>query len=110
MAIDIKEQKSGPTLVAIQDEMTIYNVLEQKNALQPCIKSGHELQIDLSQVSEIDSAGIQLLIFLKNEAIRKQNELSFVHHSQAVVEVVDVFNLSSFFNDPVVLAANWDKP
>ncbi len=110
MAIDIKEQKSGPTLVAIQDEMTIYNVLEQKNALQPCLKPGHELQIDLSQVSEIDSAGIQLLIFLKNEAIRKQNELSFVHHSQAVVEVVDVFNLSSFFNDPVVLAANWDKP
>jgi len=109
LTIEINEQKEGPTLVAIQDEMTIYNALEQKNTLYGCLKPDHELQIDLSEVSEIDSAGIQLLIFLKNEAIRKQNELSFVHHSQAVVEVVDLFNLSSFFNDPVVISADWDK-
>jgi len=108
LTIEVKEQKDGPTLIAIQDEMTIYNVLDQKTTLYPHLKDDHELQIDLSEVSEIDSAGMQLLIFLKNEAIRKQNELTFVHHSQAVVEVVETFNLSSFFNDPVVLSADWN--
>ena len=96
-------------MVSIQDEMTIYNVLEQKNNLYPHLKAENELQIDLSEVSEIDSAGIQLLIFLKNEASRKQNDLSFIDHSQSVVEVVEMFNLSSFFNDPVVLSADWNN-
>ncbi|MFT5852233.1 MAG: anti-sigma B factor antagonist [Colwellia sp.] len=108
MSITVNEQKEGLTLLTIQDEMTIYNVLEQKNTLSPYLKPDHKLQIDLSAVSEIDSAGMQLLMFLKNEAIRKQNELSFVHHSQAVVEVVEMFNLSSFFNDPVVILADWN--
>ena len=108
MSIAVNEQKEGLTLLTIQDEMTIYNVLEQKNTIYPHLKPDHELQIDLSAVSEIDSAGMQLLIFLKNEAIRKQNELSFIHHSQAVVEVVEMLNLSSFFNDPVVILADWN--
>ena len=108
MSIAVNEQKEGLTLVTIQDEMTIYNVLEQKNTISPHLKPDHELQIDLSAVSEIDSAGMQLLIFLKNEAIRKQSQLNFVHHSQAVVEVFEIFNLSSFFNDPVVISADWD--
>lgn len=108
MTIEVKEQKDGPTLVSIKDEMTIYNVLEQKNNLYPHLKADHELQVDLSEVSEIDSAGVQLLIFLKNEADRQHNDLSFLHHSQSVVEVVEMFNLSSFFNDPVVLSADWN--
>ncbi len=109
MNIEVKEKKEGPTLVAIKDEMTIYNVLDQKNTIYTHLQSAHELQIDLSNVSEIDSAGMQFLIFLKNEAIRMQKELCFVNHSQAVVDVVDTFNLSSFFNDPVVISADWDK-
>jgi anti-sigma B factor antagonist len=108
MSIAVNEQKEGLTLLTIQDEMTIYNVLEQKNTIYSYLKPDHELQIDLSAVSEIDSAGMQLLIFLKNEAIRKKNELSFIHHSQAVVEVVEMLNLSSFFNDPVVILADWN--
>jgi anti-sigma B factor antagonist len=108
VSITVNEQKEGLTLLTIQDEMTIYNVLEQKNTIYPHLKPDHELQIDLSAVSEIDSAGMQLLMFLKNEAIRKQNELSFIHHSQAVVDVVEMFNLSSFFNDPVVILAEWN--
>tara|TARA_R110001583_G_scaffold27381_5_gene97954 strand:+ start:306 stop:638 length:333 start_codon:yes stop_codon:yes gene_type:complete len=108
VSITVNEQKEGLTLLTIRDEMTIYNVLEQKNTIYPHLKPDHELQIDLSAVSEIDSAGMQLLMFLKNEAIRKQNELSFIHHSQAVVDVVEMFNLSSFFNDPVVILAEWN--
>ena len=108
MSIAVNEQKEGLTLLTIQDEMTIYNVLEQKNTIYPYLIPDHELQIDLSAVSEIDSAGMQLLIFLKSQAIRKQNELSFIHHSQAVVEVVEMLNLSSFFNDPVVILADWN--
>ena len=72
MTIEVNEQKEGLPLVTIQDEMTLYNVLGQKNTIYPHLKPDHELQIDLSEVSKIDSTGMQLLIFLKNEAIRMQ--------------------------------------
>jgi anti-sigma B factor antagonist len=104
--IKIEKKENAPTLISIQDEMTICNVLEQKNILYPHLRTDHDLQIDLSDVSEIDGAGMQLLIFLKHQAHIEKGELRFINHSEAVVEVVNIFNLSSFFNDPVVLLAD----
>lgn len=103
--ITVNKQDTSQTKISIQDEMTIYNVLQQKDNIIMHLQTEHALQIDLSEVTEIDSAGIQLLILLKNEASRKKNELSFIHHSQAVIDIVETFNLSSYFNDPVVLSA-----
>lgn len=107
--IQIKEQDQTQTILSIENEMTIYTVSELKNAIYSHLKSDHKLQINLSDVTEIDSSGIQLLMFLKNEACHKKNSLIFIEHSQAVVDVVELFNLSSFFNDPVVISAEWSK-
>lgn len=74
----------------------------------PYLEADKELQIDLSEVGEIDSAGMQLLIMLKQQANIVNNQFSLVHHSQAVVEVLELFNLASFFGDPVVLSADWE--
>lgn len=107
MTIDVTEIDDITTQVVIQDEMTIYTVLEQKNILVDQLKAEKVLQLDLSKVSEIDSAGMQLLIFMKQEAIRLNNQFSLVHHSQAVVEVIELLGLTSFFGNPVVISADW---
>lgn len=106
MAINVTEQRDSATYIAIADEMTIYTVLEQKNELLPLLKPSHKLQLDLSGVSEMDSAGMQLLIHMKQKAKELDNEFSLVQHSQAVVEVIGLFNLTSFFGDPIVLTAD----
>lgn len=108
MTIEIKLQNGSVTRLIIKDEMTIYNVLEQKSTLLSYLEAGKELQIDLSEVSEIDSAGIQLLIMLKQQTLKINNQFSLVHHSQAVVEVLELFNLASFFGDPVIIPADWE--
>jgi anti-sigma B factor antagonist len=105
--ITLKEKADDSTLAFIKDEMTIYKVLEQKNELYPLLKPDHELQIDLSEVSEMDSSGLQLLIFLKKESRRIQSSLSLIHHSQGVVELIEHLNLSTFFGDPLVIPADW---
>jgi len=105
VTIDIKQQDGSTTLLVIQDEMTIYNVLEQKNTLFSYLKADQELQLDLSEVGEIDSAGMQLLIMLKKQAGRINNQFSLVDHSQAVVEVLELFNLVPFFGDPVIISS-----
>ncbi|WP_019613969.1 STAS domain-containing protein [Psychromonas ossibalaenae] len=107
MAIEITNTNDLETLININDEMTIYTVLEQKNCLLTHLQAGHTLNIDLSAVSEIDSAGIQLLIFMKKTADKLDSDFNLLHHSQSVFEVIELFNLTDFFADPIVLPAEW---
>jgi len=105
MGIQTKEQ-NGVTHLIIKDEMTIYTALEQKNELSQHLKTDHELQIDLSEVSEIDSAGLQILLFLKQEASTKNILLTLAYHSQPVIEVFELLNLTAHFGDPIIISVD----
>lgn len=107
MAIDVKQQKKGSIHLAVRDEMTIYSVREQKRRLFDYLKSAKELQIDLGEVTEIDGAGVQLLMFLKQEAAHRNIKFSLTQHSRTVVEVLEMLNLSKHFGDPIVISADW---
>jgi anti-anti-sigma factor len=106
MAITAKINE-GVTHLAIEDEMTIYTALEQKNDLSQYLELDSDLQINLSNVTEIDSAGLQILLFIKQEAARLNFQFSLIQHSQAVVEVFELLNLGSHFGDPIILSADW---
>lgn len=109
MAIEVKHNESGTVQLAIRDEMTIYSVLTLKQQLSVYFNSARELQIDLGDVSELDGAGVQLLLFLKQESSRRDIKLTLCEHSNAVVEVFELLNLGQHFGDPIVISANW-KP
>lgn len=93
----------------IQGEMTIYRAAELKKSLIDHILSHKEIEIDLSQVSEVDSAGLQLLILAKLEASARNKMLRFENHSPAVMEILDLSDLTGFFGDPVVITSHADK-
>lgn len=107
MAIQLKKQKKGELHLVVQEEMTIYTVLEQKRTLLDYLKSAKQLHIDLGGVTEIDGAGIQLLMFLKQEAMSREIKLSLIEHSQPVVEAFELLNLSKHFGDPIMISADW---
>ena len=56
--------------LSLSDDLTIYHALAQKALLLAALDGADELELDLAQVSEIDTAGLQLLILLKKEAQR----------------------------------------
>jgi len=95
---------SNNRLVIVED-MTIYNALDQKNQLVAALDAADGLELDLSQVAEIDSAGLQLLILAKREAARLDKQMSIVAHSPVVRQTLDFCNLAAFFGDPVVITA-----
>ncbi len=106
----IQAKKKGDVLqLAIDDEMTIYTAALQKDELLGHLEEGQELEVDLSAVSEIDSAGLQILLMLKQEADRGNKVIHLVNHSQAVVEVFELLNVAAHFGDPVVIPAEWQK-
>jgi anti-sigma B factor antagonist len=90
----------------ITGEMTIYTAAEQKGQLLEFIESGASLEINLSQVNELDTAGTQLLILAKQEAARAKKTLRFVMHSNAVLDVLELANLTAVFGDPLFISGD----
>lgn len=86
-----------------EGELTIYTAEEQKLQLLKAIAGQNCIEVDLSKITEMDTAGLQLLILAKLESRRRAVPLTMVGHSQAVLEVIDICNMSSFFGDPVLL-------
>ncbi|MDT8407574.1 MAG: STAS domain-containing protein [Methylococcales bacterium] len=103
MSIQLTDNAQGIG-IRIQQEMTIYTAAEQQQVLYEQLRKGKNIQIDLSGVTEIDSAGLQLLLWLKRESGRQSLQLRLTEHSEAVVEVFEMLDLSKFFGDPIVLA------
>lgn len=90
----------------VDGEMTIYTAAATKEILLPLLAQCPELEIDLSQVSEMDSAGLQLLILAKRECLTRNGNLRLLGHSPAVVEVLELCNMTAFFGDPVVISSH----
>ncbi|MBS4099593.1 MAG: STAS domain-containing protein [Sulfuricella sp.] len=104
MDIRIDEAADGVCRVLPAGEMTIYHAAEMKAPLLACIARCREMEINLSEVVELDTAGFQLLLLAKREAMRVGKPLRLVAHSPATLEVLDLFNMASYFGDPVVIS------
>lgn len=88
----------------LEGEMTIYTAAEIKPTLLSLLDGCNEAELDLSQVAEIDAAGLQLLLLAKREALRAGKSLRLVGCSPAVAECLDMCNLTAMFGDPVILS------
>lgn len=92
---------------AVEGEMTIFRAAELKAAMLPEIaRAAQEIEIDLSRVTEIDSAGLQLMVAAKLEAILRGKELHFTGHSRPVMEILDLCDLGGFFGDQIVISSH----
>lgn len=101
----MSKKKNAPFRLVIVEDMTIYHAAEQKQQLMEALNAHPALELDLWGVSEIDTAGFQLLVLLKREAQRLGKSACIVAHSEAVQEVVDFFNMAAAFGDPMLMAA-----
>lgn len=86
----------------IEGELTIVRAAELKALL---LADPIPHTIDLSGVTECDSAGLQLLMAAKQAALNEGRPLHLLAHSTAVLEVFELLNMAGYFNDPLVMEA-----
>jgi len=103
---NLKNKKQQPGCIAIEGELTIYTALELKDKLLAGLSACDELELDLSGVGEIDAAGLQLLVLVKQEAAAAGKVLRFTGHSPVVVALLDLSGLAGFFGDPLLIVRN----
>ncbi|AFL75934.1 STAS domain-containing protein [Thiocystis violascens] len=99
-------ETNGHPGLRLEGEVTIYNAIEIKLRLLETLARAANPEVDLSAVTELDTAGLQLLLLGKQEAARLGKTLRYLNHSPAVVEILDFCNLIGRFGDPVVLVSN----
>ncbi len=98
-------KKNAVYKLPIDGELTIYTAAALKEKIVVALAAAQPIEIDLSQVDEIDSAGLQLLMLAKREAALADRPLTLIKHSQAVLDCLDMCSLTAMFGDQVILLA-----
>jgi anti-anti-sigma factor len=93
------------TRIVIDGEVTIYRAADLKVTVLDALRKTRVLEIDLSGVTELDTAGLQVLMLAKQTAAVDQRELRLLQHSPAVVEIFEMLDLVAFFGDAVLIHA-----
>ncbi|MET0051142.1 MAG: STAS domain-containing protein [Candidatus Thiodiazotropha sp.] len=108
MSIEISTNEDGCVIV-IDDEMTIYTAASLKKDLLEKISDCRSIEVILEKVTEMDTAGVQIMLMLFADAKKQGHEIHFSSHSAAVVDVLETFNLAAHFADPIVIPAQGGK-
>ena len=87
-------------VLKIDGELTIFRAMELKPAF---LAEPPVTEIDLSGVTDLDSAGVQLLMLVKKTALAQGRDLHLVGHSPAVLEVFEMLNVAAYFGDHLVM-------
>jgi anti-anti-sigma factor len=95
----IEQCNGAPLVVYIEGEMTIYRAAEIKRTLLTSIVEAAVVEFDLSKVTELDSAGVQLLMLAKRTAQARHGALRLVAHSPVVRDVIELLSLGSYFGN-----------
>jgi anti-anti-sigma factor len=101
--IELSTHEGGPAL-RLEGELTIYSVTEARDLLCAALDEHPALQLNLAGIEELDTAGVQLLAWIKQEAKRRGKALVLFAHSPAVVEVFDLLQVAGLFGDSILLA------
>lgn len=92
------EQATTPLVYS--GEMTIYSAAANYQQLKERLNARAPMRLDLSGVTEIDSAGLQLLLFAQAEADALGLEFAIMAHSDPVEDVLALLFLKRTFGLP----------
>ncbi|WP_373990083.1 STAS domain-containing protein [Duganella sp. BuS-21] len=93
------------TRISIDGELNIYRAADLKVTVLEALRKTRVLEIDLSGVTELDTAGLQVLMLAKQAAAADQRELRLLQHSPAVLDIFEMLDLGAFFGDAVLIHA-----
>ncbi|WP_445571660.1 STAS domain-containing protein [Pseudomonas sp. E102] len=87
------EVENDTAQVQIDGELTIYTAADLAAQLLPRLGATPAMVLDLSQITEMDGAGLQLLLMVQREAPKAGTQLTVANPSKAVTETLALCNL-----------------
>lgn len=81
-------------LIQLKGDLKIDKISQLADKFKKVVKPGLELRLDLSNITSIDTAGIQLLLSVEKELKPSGGSLTIVDSSEKVRKLLDFYNLS----------------
>lgn len=98
----------GNTRLSLEGDLDIYVVEASYHEITKVMAESESLTLDMGGVEQIDGAGLQLLIALKQEAMETGKSLSMIHHRPGLIEAIELCHLERFFGDPLILSSEME--
>lgn len=99
--MQIDKQLDGRTArLGLQGELSIYSVAALQAALLGALGESDEVELELSSVTELDTAAFQQLYLACREARSAGKRLRITAHSPATREVFELYRADDFFELP----------
>jgi len=89
--------------VAVTGDLTIYTVAQLKEDFKSIINHYKKTEIDFSGIRQVDTAGIQLLLFFKKYNDSADHQLIFRSHSRELLKYMDLYGTAGMFTDKIAL-------
>ena len=92
----ISAKKKGERCkLSVKGDLTIYTAVACKQKLLEALSDSQIVEIDLSKVNEIDTAGVQVLLLAQREARQAGKNAAVTSPSAAVRAVLALYNLTA---------------
>ena len=93
MVLEIKSESpsKGSGLLLLEGKLNIYSVCSLKTLIDEELKIKKTLDIDLSGITDIDTAGFQLCIYAYREAARFGKVVHFVNPSRSAQRLFSIY-------------------
>lgn len=85
------------TAVHIEQELTVYTAHALKARLLDALAQGEALHVDLSEVHEVDGAGVQLLLALSQECRKREIKLCLKSPPLALIDSFKLVDICGEF-------------
>lgn len=102
MEIEFKKT-AGSTTAKCRGRLTIYTVAGVREAFNSIVGEGKPTTLNMEELVDIDTAGIQLLMALKRQCGVQGIELNIRNHSPILISILDLYGLAGYFGDRIVL-------
>jgi anti-anti-sigma factor len=91
--------------------MTLARAVELRDAVLAALeRQASPVEFDLSDVTEFDSAGVQLLLLAKGAAATRNKELRLVGQSSVVLRTLELLRLDALFGAPAFFLFDGASP
>lgn len=104
--MEIQQKSFGrATVLTLEGDLDIYAAAEVHNLLLTALEQADRVELKLGRVTELDGAGLQVLIAGKRQAQKAGKEFVLTDHSQVIIDTLELCRLGLFFGDPMLLPA-----
>ena len=95
-----KHVEGRHTRLSLAGELTIYDALALQQVLLASLAESDSLELDLTAVTELDTAGFQLLFSSGRASRAAHKRFAICAHSDATREVFELLRADALFGEP----------